>query len=87
MYLILAFCNGNFDFLSPKMDFYNKIQLQKLQKIEIETKHFASFICFSWNFTYLERVVFPFQLGLKTQSFLETEDLVLTCAICHQLCS
>lgn len=46
MYLILSFWNGSFDFLSPGMDFQNKIQLQKLQKIEIKTKHFVSFICF-----------------------------------------
>jgi len=33
-------------FFPPEVDFQNKIQLEKLQKVEIETKHFASFICF-----------------------------------------
>lgn len=67
------------------MDFQNKIQLQKLQNIEIKTKHFFCIYLLSWNFTYLERVVFPFQLRMENQSFLETEDLVSTHTICHQM--
>lgn len=85
MYLILSFWNGSSDFLSPEVDFQNKILLQKLQKTEMKTKHFVSSAFLEFHLL-AKSTFFPFQLGMENPSFLETEDLVSTHAICHQLC-
>lgn len=54
--------------------------------MEIRTKHSVSFICLPGISLIGKGQLFSFQLGMENQAFLETEDLVHTQTICHQMC-